>query len=75
MIRSCLQFNPGKRPTIEQLLKHPYVAQFSSPEEEIRCNRVIQISIDDNQKFGIKKYREALYQDIARKKQEQRKKW
>jgi len=36
---------------------------------------VIKIGINDNKKFGIKKYREALYVDIARKKQEQRKKW
>ena len=68
MITKCLYLDPLKRPTVEDLLKHPYVAQFSSPEEEIVCNRTIRISIDDNKKFGIKKYREALYQDIAKKK-------
>jgi len=68
MIKKCLQFNPSKRPTIEELLHHPYVSQFSSPEEEITCDRVIKIGINDNKKFGIKKYREALYMDIAKKK-------
>ena len=68
MIRKCLNLNPSKRPTVEELLKHPYVQQFSSPEEEINCDRTLTISIDDNKKFGIKKYREALYQDIAKKK-------
>ena len=69
MIKKCLQLNPDKRPTVEEALRHPYVAQFSSPDEELTCDRVIAIPINDNKKFGIKKYREALYQDIAKRKQ------
>lgn len=31
--------------------------------------------MDDNKKFSIRQYREALYADIVKRKKEQRKKW
>lgn len=31
--------------------------------------------MDDNKKFSIREYREALYGDIVKRKKEQRKKW
>ena len=31
--------------------------------------------MNDNKKFSIREYREALYNDIVKKKKEQRKKW
>ena len=31
--------------------------------------------MDDNKKFSIRQYREALYADIIKRKKEQRKKW
>ncbi len=37
--------------------------------------RDILIPMDDNTKFSIKDYREALYSDITKRKKEQRKKW
>jgi mitogen-activated protein kinase 15 len=73
LLRNMLQFNPNKRLTAEQALKHPYVAQFHNPEEEIRCDRVITIPIDDNVKYSIREYRDRLYQEISKKKKEQRK--
>eukprot|EP01017_Pseudomicrothorax_dubius_P012515 TRINITY_DN1522_c0_g3_i1.p1 TRINITY_DN1522_c0_g3~~TRINITY_DN1522_c0_g3_i1.p1 ORF type:complete len:517 (-),score=114.94 TRINITY_DN1522_c0_g3_i1:74-1624(-) len=73
-IKRCLLFNPHHRMTVEEALRHRYVAEFSSPEEEIVCENPIQICMNDNKKFSIKEYREALYDDIARKKKEQRRK-
>lgn len=35
----------------------------------------LEISMDDNKKFSIREYREALYADIVKRKKEQRKKW
>ena len=35
----------------------------------------LEISMNDNKKFSIREYREALYNDIIKKKKEQRKKW
>ena len=46
------------------------VKEFISPEEEIACDHVIQIPMNDNKKFSIKDYREALYADIAKRKKE-----
>lgn len=36
---------------------------------------VLEISMNDNKKFSIREYRQALYNDIVKKKKEQRKKW
>jgi len=73
-LRRLLVFNPNHRLTIEEALRHKYVEQFSSPEEEIVCDHIISIPMDDNVKFTVKEYRDAIYADIARKKKEQRKK-
>jgi len=73
-LRKLLVFNPNNRLTIEEALKHKYLEQFSSPEEEIVCDHIIEIPMDDNTKFSVKEYRDAIYSDIARKKKEQRKK-
>jgi mitogen-activated protein kinase 15 len=73
-LRKLLVFNPNNRLTIEEALKHKYMEQFSSPEEEIACDHIIGIPMDDNTKFSVKEYRDAIYSDISRKKKEQRKK-
>lgn len=74
LLRQMLQFNPSRRPTAEQALKHPYVAQFHNPDDEQNCLRKINIPIDDNQKFSIREYRNKLYADIHKRKKELRKK-
>jgi len=73
LLRRLLVFNPNNRLTIEEALRHKYVEQFSSPEEEIICENVIEIPMDDNIKFTVKEYRDAIYADISKKKKEQRK--
>jgi len=74
LLRRLLSFNPNHRLTVEEALKHKYVEQFSSPDEEIVCDHLITIPMDDNTKFTVKEYRDAIYADIAKKKKEQRKK-
>jgi len=74
LLRRLLCFNPNHRLTVEEALKHKYVEQFSSPDEEIVCDHLIEIPMDDNVKFTVKEYRDAIYADIAKKKKEQRKK-
>ncbi len=34
LIRSCFHFNPTRRPSAEELLKHVYVSEFHNEEEE-----------------------------------------
>jgi len=48
LMRNLLQFNPNKRLTAEQALRHPYVAQFHNVDDEPVCTRKINIPIDDN---------------------------
>lgn len=74
LLQKCLHFNPAKRITCEEALKHPYVAEFHAPAEEIDCDHVITIPIDDNHKYSISDYRNNLYEDIVAKKKEQRRK-
>ena len=74
LLRSLLQFNPSKRLTADQALRHPYVAQFHNTDDEPICARKINIPIDDNQKFSIREYRNKLYSDIHKRKKELRKK-
>lgn len=74
LLKSLLHFNPHKRLTAEQALRHPYVSQFHNPEDEPTCGKKISIPIDDNQKFSIREYRNKLYADIHKRKKELRKK-
>lgn len=73
LLKKLLCFNPNKRLTAEQALEHPYVSEFHNSDDEPSCERVIQIAIDDNTKFSIREYRDKLYQEIMKKKKEQRK--
>lgn len=73
LVRSILRYAPDHRPTVEQILEHPYFAQFHSPEEEIVCPRSIQIPISDNEKLSLKVYRDAIYENISNKVKEQNK--
>jgi mitogen-activated protein kinase 15 len=72
LIRVCLDFNPGKRISAKDGLRHPYVIQFHNPEDEPSCERAIRIPIDDNTKLTVQDYRERLYDEVLRKKKEQR---
>lgn len=74
LLKRLLQFNPGKRLTAVEALKHPYVAQFHCEEYEPNCKKPINITMDDNHKFSIREYRDKLYSDIHKRKKELRKK-
>merc|ERR1719183_1052652 len=72
MLRLCLNFNPAKRISAKDALRHPYAVQFHNPEDEFDCDRVIRIPIDDNTKLTVQDYRERLYNEVLKKKKEQR---
>jgi mitogen-activated protein kinase 15 len=48
LLKKLLAFNPNQRLTAEQALKHKYVKDFHTPEEEIDCDHIIEITMDDN---------------------------
>ena len=45
-----LHFNPNKRISAAEALKHPYVAQFHNEADEPSAPGIITIPIDDNHK-------------------------
>ena len=73
LLKKLLCFNPQNRITAEEALKHKYVEQFSSPEEELPSMSVVKISMNDNSKYMIREYRDTLYSDISRLKKEDKK--
>jgi hypothetical protein len=46
---------------------------FHDEAEEIRYDGVIQIAIDENTKYSIKEYREALHREISKKRNNDKK--
>lgn len=50
LLQRLLQFNPDKRISAEEALRHPFCAQFHSPEDEPCAPGPIEIPIDDNTK-------------------------
>lgn len=74
LLKKLLTFNPNQRINVEDALKHPYVIQFSNPEEEITCDHIIEVPLNDFTKLTTKEYRDAIYSHIAKKKRERRRK-
>merc|ERR1719235_1864408 len=72
LLRLCMDFNPGKRISAKDALRHPYVVQFHNPEDEFDCDRPIRIPIDDNTKLTVQDYRERLYNEVLKKKEQRR---
>ena len=68
LLDNLLEFNPEKRYTAEEALRHPYLAQFHNPADEPSCDHIITIPVDDNSKYTIQEYRERLYFEIVKRK-------
>ena len=73
LLHRCLAFNPDKRITAEEALRHPYVVQFHNPADEPVSKKIVTIPIDDNTKYSISEYRDKLYSEIIKRKKELRK--
>merc|ERR1719198_1635476 len=72
LMRLCMMFNPTKRISAKDAMRHPYCVQFHNPEDEAGFERTIAIPIDDNTKLTVSDYRDRLYNEVLRKKKEQR---
>ena len=51
LIRQCLHFNPDRRISAFDALRHPYVGQFHNEADEQPCPHILRIQIDDNTKY------------------------
>ena len=67
-----LVFNPNNRLTVEEALNHRFMKDFKGTEEEKVLASVIAIPFNDNRKYTIKDYREALYNGATVKKKDER---
>uniref|UniRef100_A0A1I8IET1 mitogen-activated protein kinase n=1 Tax=Macrostomum lignano TaxID=282301 RepID=A0A1I8IET1_9PLAT len=68
LMQRLLQFNPDKRLTAEEALRHPYVRRFHNPAEEIALRRDVVPPVDDNSQLSVAEYRNRLYEMIVAKK-------
>jgi mitogen-activated protein kinase 15 len=72
-LKQCFQFNPRKRPSVAELLRHKYICKFRDPEHECDYSGgIIKIPLDDNIKLTISDYRTRIYDAIIQKKRENR---
>lgn len=69
-LRKCFQFNPNKRPWVDQLLTHPFLSQFHDPSSEPECQKTIRIPLDDNIKLTVNDYRNRICESVIKKKKE-----
>lgn len=68
LLKKLLQFNPDKRLTAEQALKHPFVARFHNPEEEPSMDYDVIPALNDDVQLSVEEYRVKLYESIIQKK-------
>ena len=68
LMKALLAFDPAQRPSAEQALAHPYVAQFHDLAAEKVAERKVEMVIDDNVKKTTAVYREMLYHVITKMK-------
>uniref|UniRef100_H3CUV4 Mitogen-activated protein kinase 15 n=1 Tax=Tetraodon nigroviridis TaxID=99883 RepID=H3CUV4_TETNG len=62
LLRGLLVFNPDKRLTAEQALRHPYVARFHSPAKEPALDHDVVLPVDDAVQLSVVQYRNKLYE-------------
>lgn len=74
LIRKLLHFNPEKRPTAAQALRHPYVSRFRNASEEWVLDYDVVPPLDDDVQLSVKEYQSKLYEMIKEKKAKHRKK-
>ncbi|CAD8058732.1 unnamed protein product [Paramecium sonneborni] len=59
-IRQCLNWNPQKRITIDEALKHQLMKEFVNTEDEKTLKSIIRIPFNENKKLTIKDYRDKI---------------
>lgn len=72
LMARLMHFNPDRRISAEEALRHPYCAQFHNPADEPEAAAATTIPIDDNTKYTIAEYRDRLYLEIVKRKKELR---
>lgn len=61
LMKRLLQFNPIKRITAEEALRHPYVRRFHNPADEISIGHDVMPPVNDDVQLSVTEYRNKLY--------------
>lgn len=62
LIEKLLVLDPEKRITVEEAIQHPYLAEFSLPEDEPRADHIFDL--DDSQARTRFEWRDAVWKEI-----------
>ncbi|XP_028819470.1 mitogen-activated protein kinase 15 [Denticeps clupeoides] len=65
LLKKLLVFNPEKRLTADQALKHPYVSKFYNLASEPSLDFDVILPVDDDVQLSVTQYRNKLYQMIT----------
>ncbi|KAM4605808.1 mitogen-activated protein kinase 15 [Discoglossus pictus] len=68
LLKRLLSFNPDKRLTAEEALRHPYLQRFHSPLREPVLDYDVILPVDDDIQLSVAEYRNKLYEMILERK-------
>ncbi|XP_054841268.1 mitogen-activated protein kinase 15 isoform X2 [Eublepharis macularius] len=68
LLKRLLVFNPDKRLTAEEALKHPFVRRFHCPSKEPALDYDVILPLDDDLQLSVAEYRNKLYEIILERK-------
>eukprot|EP01064_Diplonema_japonicum_P002272 TRINITY_DN1144_c4_g1_i1.p1 TRINITY_DN1144_c4_g1~~TRINITY_DN1144_c4_g1_i1.p1 ORF type:complete len:393 (+),score=112.74 TRINITY_DN1144_c4_g1_i1:106-1284(+) len=70
LMKKLLCFNPSRRLTADDALRHPFVSMFHDASQEPVCPGPITIPFDDYTKYTVHEYRDKLYYEVSKRKRE-----
>ena len=64
LLQACLQFNPNRRITAAEALRHPHLSQFHNPDDEPTAAHVAALPLDDSVVQFTSDYRDQIYASV-----------
>lgn len=62
LLKKLLHFNPEKRPSAKEVLRHPYVSRFHNFSDEPIIEHEVHPPLRDDQQLTVDEYRKKLYE-------------